>query len=819
MMRILQFLVSLLLLVGLVYLLNNSYQIGEKPIPAFGKLLNPVSGFWRNAESVYTTPYTDLNFTNLQDEVSVAYDDRLVPHIFAKNNEDAYFVQGYITAQHRLFQLEISTRAASGRLSEVLGSKTIEFDKNKRRHGMVLGAERALETWKKDPKSFALLEKYSEGINAYISSLKEADLPIEYKLLNFKPEPWTTLKSAIFVKAMSETLASRQDDLEATNAMAVLGKEMFDFLYPEYFTEQTPIIPEEVKFDFTPISFSKSPTASDSLPKPDSTHIGMIPYEPIYKSEEGIGSNNWVVGPSKTLNHKPILSGDPHLNLTLPSIWFEIQMQTPQFNVYGASLPGLPGVIIGFNEYIAWSQTNVGHDVSDWYTIKWKNDQKQEYLLDGNYKKVDVKYEIIQVKGQEPIIDTVKYTYWGPIVYESKENKWADMALHWLAFEAYPQSDLKAIIELNQAKNFDEYSNALRSFACPAQNFVFACKNGDIGMRVQGLFPLKDKEQGRFVADGSLTTNGWKGYIPFEHNPFAKNPAQAYLASANQQSTSPAYPYYYNSEMFENYRGRVLNDYLRGMDSVTMNDMQQLQYNSLSLKAKEGLALLLQQLDTTQLDATQKKYYQSLRQWDARYLASKLEPVLFEIWFNTFYKSTWDEFSKDKYAVFLQPSTLRTIHLLRDDPVNKYFDVENTANLKETAKEVANLSFKLMSDSLSKLLTTNPDYNWTKHLGSRVNHIARIEPFSRKNIVTDGTASALNAQKEGTGPSWRMIVELGDTPKAWVVYPGGQSGNPGSPHYDDFIEKWAKGEQYEAVFMKQPEKGNRISFIQKFKKG
>lgn len=806
------FLFSAIVCCSFVYALDHSFIINGNSIPALGRFLNPISGFWSNSIPLIQKPLPNVINTQLIDSVDVTYDDRMVPHIFAKNIYDAYFVQGYIIAQDRLWQMDISTRAASGRLSEVVGPKALNSDMNKRRMGMVLGAENTLKVWEKDKETFKLIEAYTNGVNAFINQLKPKDYPIEFKLLNYSPEKWTPLKSALYVKAMAETLASGEDDLEATNAQKLIGEEAFNFLFPQYDDEIAPVIPKDVKWDFKPIS------NSDNSPKNNSIDLGFIQYNPIQKREEGIGSNNWVVGPSKTKNGHPILCGDPHLNLTLPSIWYEMQMQTPEFNVYGVALTCFPGIVIGFNENIAWTQTNVGQDVSDWYTINWKDNNKEQYLLDGTYHNIEKKIETYQVKGVGVVYDTVKYTKWGPVVYRDTAA-WHDMSLHWLSNDPPLHNDLKVFYLLNKARNFDEYSEALKYYYCPAQNFAFACKNGDIALRVNGVFPIKSKNQGRFVQDGTNSSNGWHGYIPFEQNPYVLNPHRGYVSSANQHSTSPDYPYYYNSETFDRYRGKKINSILDTLKNVTMEDMQNLQNYSKSLKTERALPELLHLLDTNSLSNVQTKYFNQLRNWDCNYLKDELTPVIFEKWWKNVYRNTWDEFFKNgKTEVMLAPTEWRTIILLKNNPDNKFFDDQSTKDRVEVAKDIVTASFKAMTDSVNLILTTNPNYKWKNMLNAKVVHLTRSEPFSRTNFETNGVASAINSQKSGNGPSWRMVVEMADTVKAWVVYPGGQSGNPSSPHYDDFIQKWADGKQYEALFMKNQNDKNRILFTQKFKK-
>ena len=538
------------------------------------------------------------------------------------------------------------------------------------------------------------------------------------------------------------------------------------------------------------------------------------------------GSNNWVVSGAKTLNKKPILCGDPHLGLRLPSIWYEMQIVTPEMNVYGVSLPGLPAIIIGFNENIAWTQTNVGHDVADWYTIKWTDKTKTKYLYDGVEKAVETRIETIKINGEPAIFDTVHYTVWGPVVYENDTMPAANMAYHWLANEV-PESSIRVFTLLNKAKNYDEYSEALKNFNVPAQNFAFACKNGDIALKVMGMFPKKAVGQGRFVQDGTLSANAWKGFIPKDQIPQYKNPARGFVSSANQHSTDPSYPYFYNSDGFEPYRGRIVNNFLSKMDSITIDDMKKMQNANYSLMVEEALPNMLKNLDENALSAPEKLVLNSLKTWDYNYDADKAEPIYFEEWYKAFYNNTWDEILKQKGADNIQkPFTWRTVFLLRDDPNNKFFDVKETPNKTENAKDILTAAFKTMVLEIPKIqaeitakYAKTPTFIWTHYKDTEVPHISMIPGMGRYHLPNGGNARTINSMKKNHGPSWRMIVEMGDTPHAYVAYPGGQSGNPGSPYYTTFLDTWTKGEYYEALFLKKAdEQSARIKTIQTFKK-
>ncbi len=788
-MRIFKFLLSLALTLIIVYALNTPSTATGEFLPAIGKLINPFTGFWQNAEHT-GKPKKDNNQLDTKATVKVIYDDRFIPHIFAQNDRDAMYMQGYLLAKHRLWQMDFSTRAASGRLSEILGKRTLEYDRQKLRKGMLFAAKNALKEWEKDEKHFELLEAYAAGANAYIKALQPKDYPIEFKLLGYEPEEWTPLKTAIFIKSMAESLCARENDLEATNALKVLGKETFDFLFPEHFEGESPIIPPSVKYDFQ----TKIKKEKIQLP------IGSIDYPLLPKQHPHNGSNNWAVTASKTANGNPILCGDPHLNLSLPSIWFEMQIHTPEYNVYGVTLPGMPGIIIGFNEHIAWSMTNVAHDVMDWYTIKWADASKQTYIIDGQDKKVNEVIEKIKVRGGETVVDTVKYTEWGPIVYTSNKDGYEDMALRWIAHDVVSLGEVAVFSKLNKAKNYDDYVDALEAYIAPAQNFAFASKDDDIALRVNGFLPIKRSQQGRFVQDGSQSKNAWQGFIPKSQIPAVKNPPRGFVASANQRSTTPNYPYYYNAANFEEYRGRILNRELSKMENITIQDMMDLQNSNYDLKAEEALPMLLWQLRTDILTEEEEKYLTTLKLWDYNYERGERAAVLFSIWYKKFYELTWDEIYAIKVPT-LFPKSRRTINLLEEDPKHKFFDVLKTERV-ETAMEVVTLAFKLMVKEARKLQDKEGELlDWGTYKSSTIRHLARLEPFSR-NIYSNGTYSALNAHSKTHGPSWKMIVEFGEEVNAWVTYPGGTSGNPGSPYYDNFIENWNEGKYYKARFFK-----------------
>ena len=325
------------------YYMSIRLPIGGSEAPPLGKFLNPYEGFWQNAENT-AFPYPEnINLPGLKAPVTVHHDSLGVPHIFAQNRHDLFMAQGYIIAQMRLWQMEFQTHAAAGRVSEIIGPAAINFDRMQRRKGMVLGAQKSMDAMFMVPETEEAIMAYAEGVNAYIESLSYADLPIEYKILDYEPEPWNPLKTALILQYMIDNLTGYDEDLQNTNAVQLFGAKMFKALYPERVGEISPVVPTgyDNGWDFEPLEPDTS-TYMNAISELTETILPM--------PDPDNGSNNWAVSGSKTASGKPILANDTHLNLNLPSLWIMLQLHAPDYNVYGFTFTGAPGITIGHNE-------------------------------------------------------------------------------------------------------------------------------------------------------------------------------------------------------------------------------------------------------------------------------------------------------------------------------------------------------------------------------------------------------------------------------------------------------------------------------------
>ncbi len=778
--------ISFFLVLGITVTLAIYVSKPIGPVPPVAPLLDPYHGFWQNMYSEDDLAQEELKLPGLSAPVQVVYDENLIPHIFAENQKDLFQAQGYITAKHRLWQMEFQTRAAAGRLSEIVGDVALDIDRIARRKGLGYGADLGMEFLRNnDPETLAFLEAYAAGVNQFIEGLSAGQTPVEYKILNYSPEAWTPYKSLLLLKYMSDMLVGDRD-LEYSNLRKILGSQMLDKLYPDYPIEVEPIIEQEKVWDFEPLEVVKP----DSLYYPNDALV----MDPLPQPLEGIGSNNWAVSGTKTKSGNPILANDPHLGLNLPSIWYSLQLTTPEYSVKGASLPGALGIISGFNENIAWGVTNATKDTRDWYKITFQDASRKSYKYGDEWRNTTFRIEEIKVKGQEDFLDTVVYTHYGPIVYDENfkgDRQDSNFALKWTVHMA--SNEQKTFLMLNAAEDHKDYNLALDNYVAPAQNFVFASKSGDIAMRIQGKFALKWTEQGKFFMDGADPQMEWQGFIPNDQNPSTLNPERGFVSSANQHPVGPTYPYYVFDNSYEHYRNRRINSKLSQMDQITVEDMKNLQFDDYYQQASDVLPTMMSLLGNSFSENEKAaSYIKQLNEWDFYADPNQKAPTLYYIWWNKLYNQIWKKW--DKFGVpVVKPSSYQTIQFLKNDPSNSIFDLEETTEI-ESAKTHVLISFQLLLDEMDEWVSEEGDYSWANYKNTTIQHLVpTFKAFSKANIYTGGGAGIVNATSGRNGASWRMVVELADKPIAFGVYPGGQSGNPGSKYYANFIPIWAEG--------------------------
>lgn len=785
-----------LLLILIIYFLNKSTS--DKP--AIGMFLSPTHGFWKSTSNIGT--YNEsIEIECINGKATVVYDELGVPHIFADNEEDLYYAQGFTEAKDRLWQMEFQIRAASGRLSELVGEKALPMDRFSRRIGIVRAAEASLAEVENNPVSKMVVTAFTAGINAYIKHLKKSELPIEYKLIGYQPEKWTPLKCAILMKYMAKDLTYYDTDIENTNALRLFGPENYKKMFPDFPPPALdPIIPKGTKWNFK---------SEDSISKKTEKVFADVLYKNPHKefyANPNYGSNNWSVNGSKTKSGKPILCGDPHLGLNLPSIWYEMQLSCPGLNVYGVTIPGAPGIIIGHNDSIAWSVTNSERDVINNYVVEYKDSNKKSYKLGEEYIPFQYDVQIFKVKNGKDVIDSIRLTKAGAIVYDETFGEYNDkkhIATYWRAGD--PSNDLMTFYYLNHAKTHADYLEALTYYACPGQNFVYADKNNNIAIKQQGNFMLRTYEgDGSFVTPlADINIAKLKSRIPNEQNPYILNPERGFCSSANQNPVDATYPYLTNGH-YENYRNRVINDVLSSSNKVTWKDMGKLQNNNLSLLAKEILPTLLTYITPEDNEAS-KKIYSILNGWNYMANYDYQSPTYFYKLWEIIEETTYDELESKDISLRI-PEPYNTANLIINEPSFPLFDILNT-DAVENAKDIANLSFKKMvAYFVNHNDTKSKNTVWQHYKNTQITHLALIPSFSITDIAIGGNHNIVNAAADKWGPSWRMIVDFADgKPQCYGVYPGGQSGNPAGKGYTEFVEKWAKGEYYKLHFFTSKE--------------
>jgi penicillin G amidase len=786
------------LLLGLIYHLSK--PLGSAP--ALGRFFSPFEGFMQNSESKFANAAdSELSITGLKDAVQVKYDNNAVPHIFANNEADLYFAQGFVMAKDRIWQMEFYTLAAAGRISEIVGAKALAFDQYNRRIGMAKTAAEIAKNLKSDPASAKVMDAYTAGVNAYIAQLAYKNMPVEYKILGYTPSNWSNEKTILMLMNMRNTLSGGSTDYRISNVLAKYGMETVTELFTDYPLSESPIIPEG-----TPFNFTKVPVITPTKIMADGDKAAALSFA-IPEARPEIGSNNWAVGGQKSATGLPILANDPHLNLTLPSIWYQMQLSCPGVNVYGVALPGCPGIVIGFNKDIAWGVTNVGSDVLDFYKIKFKDATQNEYWYNGQWKKTTQRIEKYKVKNGVEVIDTVTYTHHGPIIYnddaESNFSKNVPIghAMKWGSNES-KGSDLMTFYHLNRAKNYADYRKALTYYVAPAQNFIFASNENDISITPNGKLPLKWKGQGKYVLDGSDPQHDWQGWIPADQNPSVKNPPRGFVSSANQSSTDKTYPYYMGWRYATPYRAIRINERLTAMKNATADSLRMLQNDNMNVAARRILPKLLTILEQS---GEKSPEFEALKKWNFRNDANEVGATIFELWSDYLMKGIWkDEFSQDDKMMF--PTDERTFDIIEQKPTSKWFDDITTKTKVESLADITNATFKASLDSLTR--ANGPfaadTWKWSKVKATEIKHlVSQFSGFTRKGINNGGGSRIVNATTKTTGPSWRMVVELDKTwPRGFGLYPGGQSGNPGSKYYDNMIDRWAEGKLDTLIFMK-----------------
>ena len=793
---------------------------GAGPLPPLGGLLSPAVGLWANAVDDLPADASS-RIPSLDGTVDVRYDSRSVPHIFATTDADAMRALGYVTARDRLFQLEIQSRAGEGTLTELVGDVALPADQETRRLGMPRSAERKWRDIGETTTAGKLLLAYADGVNAYRTSLTSGEWPVEYKLLNRAPREWLPLHSVHVLNRMGYTLARGPGELELLEARALVGDAAANALMEENSPVQEPIQPMNRTAARQALSPVPAPGAPDSLAarmvaslraNAGTSSIGMAPLswlkdiDPTIEQARAFASNNWAVAPSRSANGHAMLAGDPHLELTLPSIWYEVHIVVPgSIEIGGVSIPGLPGVPIGYSRAVAWSATNTGADVMDFWRERVDNDAAPTaYELDGVMTTfADTRIETYRNKAGATIdVDTIYYTHRGPMQRQGRE--W--LSMRWTVLES--GKELEGYFAAFHATTAPAFLDSMaRYYQAPAQNFITADTSGTIMIRSTGRYPVRaDSGRGTEVRNGWLAKNDWIGNWPSSRYPQGRNPAQGYLASANQQPIDPQQDALYlgPDPNFEIWRALQINRLLRADSAVTLDAMRGFHTNPGSVRA-DLLAPALVSAARARMAAgdpsrSLKAAEALLSLWDRQYTRVNTGARLFETAVGQTTALLYDEFIPAKSETrAVTPSESRLLQLLADS-ANAWWDDRRTTTVREDRDLILAKALRTAYDTLVAEYgdPAQTPWTWGRVAPAKPNHLLRLAGFAAPEMPIDGGRGTLNpsvgSKRANFGASWRMVVEMDKEPRIRAVYPGGQSGNPASTRYLDRYPMWANGQ-------------------------
>lgn len=708
-----------------------------------------------------------LSLKGLSAPVEVVRDGRGVVRVRAATLEDLFFAQGFVHAQERLWQMEFQRRVGQGRLSEVLGEATLAQDRFLRTWGFYRAAQAAYA--RLYPEEKRVVEAYVAGVNAFLAS--GAPLPPEFRLLGFRPEPWTGPDVLVWAKMMSFDLSGNWEEELRRHRLLARG------ISPERLLELLPPYPEDaptiLRAEDLRLGLKREEAAS-----------ALLRLAPPRALE---ASNNWVVAGSRTVTGKPFLADDPHLGLGAPSLWFLMALEGPGYRAIGATLPGVPGVVIGHNGRIAWGVTNVGADVQDLYLLEEVGGKGYRYR--GQVVPYRVREERIRIKGGKEEVLKVRETLYGPVITDALQDPpQTPMALRWVSLD--PEDHLlMAYLGINRAGNWEEFKEALRPYSAPSQNFVYADVEGNIGYIAPGKFPIRKEGHTGMVPVPGNGEWDWLGYRPPEAWPQVLNPPEGFLVTANHKVTPPGFPYALTYDWAEPYRAERIREMLLAKEKLSLEDMKAIQQDQKSLLYRDFRPVL--EL-LSPLSEGSRAWRERLLAWDGTMAAGSEEALVFALWYTELTRLPEREVGE---AYWDEPRYLLKA-LKEGDPNCDQPETEP----KETCLDFAALALERALDRKASLgVRTWGEVHRATFPHAVLTHTPlrrlsdRAVPFGGdRYTVNVGPFDPVSLRMDH-GPSYRQILDLANLEASWFIHPMGQSGHFLSPHYADLLPLWARG--------------------------
>ena len=742
-----------------------------------------------------------VQIKGIKDKITIYRDERGIPYIEAKNDEDLYFAQGYATATDRLWQMDLFRRTVRGELAEVLtagpGNFALDQDKLHRTYGFTQAVEAELAA--ASPRTRTVLEAYARGVNAYAASLDPKSMPPEFQILQYSFRPWTPTDSLAVIKIFCEALSDtwRLDIMR--QALSVLPAEKRAELLPEISPIDVLVVGKDTQSKGTSARLKPEPASREFLERlAYNQAIASAALNRIgFDTDALAASNNWVVSGNRTVTGKPLLSNDPHLGPTAPSIWYMVHLSAPGIRVAGVSTAGLPGVIIGHNDRIAWGFTNVGPDVQDLYIEKFNPDNPKQYQTPAGWKDAVVRREEIKVrKGigsseYDTVVQEVTVTRHGPIIFEGDGKRYA---LRWTALDP-SKNNADSTHILNRVRNWKEFNTALESFTAPTQNMVYADVDGHIGYHAAGVIPIRKSGDGSVPYDGATDAGEWTSYIPIAKLPTLYDPPSGIIVTANQRIVGTDYPYFLTHSWAQPYRARRIWDLLNEKPKLSAEDFRRVLGDTYSIAGvfftKEAVKLLRPKL--TPADEKLRATLEAFEKWDGMVnTESTVAPIVSRMrlafrskiltaalgqdlvrnyqWSN--FDTTLDRILKDQPAAWLPKEFPTYADLLR-----ACYD-----------EAVGNLTKSLGADETK--------WTWGGMVKVRFSHPLSGAPligaqFTVPPFPQNGTGGLAGATVNvGSSVSMRLIADPSDWDKTQQGITLGESGLPKSPHWSDQLADW-----------------------------
>lgn len=750
--------------------------------------------------SVVSAQDTTLKLSGLKSKVTVRRDERSIPYIEANNEADLYFAQGYITAQDRLWQMDILRRTSRGELSEIFGKLAVEEDKRRRLYGFAKMSEQSATLLSAPAR--ATLEAFASGVNAYIASCDEKTLPQEFRILKYQPRLWMPADSIVIGYLMAESLSSTWQADVMRGAFSDLGADKLQELFPEYSKIDTPVVgTDNVKAR----AAGKSVAQNTVKVSAEILAQASVSEELLTRSLERVGihaeglaaSNNWVVSGKRTASGKPLLSNDPHLAPTVPGIWYLVHLTAPGMRVAGVSIPGVNGVIIGHNDRIAWGMTNLGPDVQDLYLEKFDPENPRRYQTPTGWKEAEVRREEIKVrKGAlnpetESVNLDVTITRHGPIVLEKGAERYA---LKWTVFDPKLES-ITMFSKLNHARNWQDFSAALKTYAGATQNFVYADVAGHIGYYGAGYIPIRRSGDGSVPYDGTKDDGEWTGMIPFEKLPYVFDPPSGIIVTANARIVGKDYPYHLTHGWSAPYRQKRINDLLAAKNKITADDFRAVQGDVYAIGGTTFAREVVKAFGQSASDEKLKDTLKMFAAWDGKLTPdSKAALLIYELRDVFFNKLLVNQIGAEKAKQYRWTNR----HSIIDRIVTEWPQAWLPKDFASWQAYLQSCNDDARAILTKKYGADESKWTWGQAIQVKFAHPLASAPMIGAPFKIAAFPQFGNGYTGGTGPtvnvgptvSMRMIADPANWDNTQHGIPLGQSGDPKNPHYQDQLDDW-----------------------------